>query len=143
MTTIFQKIPPDQIDNLEPQAIAYLENAIRRTPASTSRLDVTLDIAAKGYGNLYLIYRFTVLTGAAYILVYDTPQGKIVAPVLVGGDHMASWQADFYEFVQAFSRHCGAVKIRWIGRKGWGKAYPKSRVIGYIFEHAVEGVEDF
>lgn len=133
----FLKVLPNEIDFLSPQAVEYLQNAIDRTPASTSRLDVTIDIAKKGYGNVYLIFNDNELTGVAYILVYSSLKGKVVAPVLVGGDNMHIWQQDFFDFVNNFSMKLGADKVRWIGRKGWKKAYPKARVIGYIFEHDV------
>lgn len=129
---------PASIDKLPVRAIEYLYDAIRYTPASTSRLDVTLDIAKKGYGNIYLIYNGGKLTGAAYLLVYDTPQGKVVAPVLLGGDNMNIWRDDWYHFVFQFSSKIGAKKVKWIGRKGWHRAFPKSRIIGYVMEHDVE-----
>ena len=135
---IFRKIPPEGINNLPKAAIRYLEEAERRTPANVGRLDITLEIAKKGYGNIYLIYNGDWLCGACYILTHDTNKGKVVAPVLVGGDNMHLWQSDFYNFIQDFSRLVGAVKIHWMGRKGWLKAYPKSRVIGYTFEHDVD-----
>lgn len=134
----FQKILPEDIINLSPLALYYLQQASDRTPASTGRFDVTLDIAKKGYGNIYLIFNDNELTGCCYIMVYPSKVGKIVAPILVGGSHMESWNADFYEFVQDFSRKLDAHKIRWIGRKGWKKAYPKSKVIGYVYEHDVD-----
>lgn len=138
MTTTFLKILPEQIANLPAQAIKYLEDAIIRTPASTSRLDVTLDIAKKGFGNIYLIYVDEVLKGASYILVYDTKIGKIVAPVLLAGDDMELWNEEFHNFMYEFGGLLGAKKARWIGRKGWKKAYPKSKVIGYVYEHDYE-----
>lgn len=135
---MFLKVQPAEIDLLHPKAIQYLQDATDRTPGSVSRLDVTLDIAKKGYGNIYLIFDENTLTGVAYILVYPSPRGKIVSPILVGGDNMRSWQKDFYDFIQDFARKLNAVKIRWIGRKGWMKAYPKSKVIGYVIEHEVD-----
>ncbi len=138
MTTTFQKIIPEKVDEIPAQAIKYLEDAVIRTPASTSRIDVTMDIAKKGYGNIYLIHIDQKLTGACYLLVYPTKLGKVIAPVLVGGDNMHLWHDDFYDFVQEFSRKLEGHKIRWIGRKGWHKAYPKSRVIGYVYEHDVD-----
>lgn len=133
----FQKILPEEIDYLPPQVVKYIDDAIKRTPGTTSRLDVTLDIAKKGFGNIYTIFCDGVLTGASYLLVYPTPQGKIVSPVLVGGDNMSLWLAAYYDFVYQFSHQLEAVKIRWIGRKGWVKAFPKAKVIGHIFEHEV------
>ena len=134
----FRKILPEAIDRLPNRAVDYLNEAMIRTPASTSRLDVTLMMAKRGYGNIYLIYDSGKLKGACYILVYGTPKGKVVAPVLVGGDDMYLWQEDFYGFIQDFSRKIRAFSIRWIGRKGWHRAYPKSRIIGYIMEHDVD-----
>jgi hypothetical protein len=134
----FRKIAPNNIDSLPKTAIRYLDEANRRTPASASRIDVTLDIAKRGYGNIYLIYNGDWLAGACYILTHDTPKGKVVSPVLVGGKNMHIWHDDFYNFIQEFSKLVGAVKIHWMGRKGWLKAYPKSRVIGYVFEHDVD-----
>lgn len=137
----FRKILPAAIDKLPVRAVNYLDEAIRYTPASTSRLDVTLDIAKRGYGNIYLIYDDGRLTGASYLVVYDTPQGKVVAPVLLGGDNMQRWQDDWYHFVFQFSSRIAATKVKWIGRKGWHRAFPKSRVIGYVMEHDVEPLE--
>lgn len=135
---IFQKILPENIDSLPSEAVKFLDDAIKRTPASTSRLDVTLDIAKKGYGNIYTISNNGFLVGCCYLLVYDTPRGKVVSPVLLGGEYMYVWQDDFYEFLYDFCQKVEAVKVRWIGRKGWSKAWPKARVIGYTFEHDIE-----
>jgi len=137
VTISFQKILPENLDQIPIQAVKYLETAIIRTPASTSRLDVTLEIAKKGYGNVYLIYMDRVLLGACYILVYPTKKGKVIAPVLLAGDFMELWYEDFREFLYDFSKKLDAYKIRWIGRKGWAKAFPKSRVIGYVYEHDI------
>lgn len=134
----FRKIQPEGIDSLPAAAIRYLREANRRTPANTSRIEITLEIAKKGYGNIYLIYNGVWLCGACYILVYDTDEGKITAPILVGGDNLHLWHDDFYNFIQEFSRMVNAVKIHFIARKGWLRAYPKSRVIGYVFEHDVD-----
>lgn len=141
MITTFQKIPPEEIDNLPAQAIKYLQDAVKRSPSRVSSLELTLDIAKRGYGNLYLVYR-EKLIGACYILVCPAPDGKIVAPDLVGGDDMKIWNADFHQFLFEFGQLIGAVKVSWIGRKGWSKAYPKSKIIGYIYEHALEGYVD-
>ncbi len=130
----FQKILPENISGLPIKVIRYLQDAIKRTPASTSRLDVVLDIAKKGYGNLYTIYDEKRLIGACYLLIYDTPEGKIVSPCLVGGDNMRTWRKDFHKFLYEFCLLTNAIKVRWIGRKGWAKAYPNSKVIGYVME---------
>lgn len=131
----FLKILPEEIDNLPSEAIKYLEDAIKRTPASTSRLDVTLDIAKKGFGNIYTISNNDQLVGCCYILVYDTPKGKVVSPVLLAGEYMYVWQDAFYDFLRDFCGKVKATKARWIGRKGWAKAWPKAKVIGYVYEH--------
>lgn len=133
----FLKILPEEIEHLPAQAIKYLDDAIKRTPASVSRLDVTLDIAKKGFGNIYTISNNNQLVGCCYILIYDTPKGKIVAPVLLAGEYMYVWQDVFYDFLYDFCQKINAVKVRWIGRKGWSRAFPKARVIGYTFEHDI------
>lgn len=138
----FQKILPDGIADLPVKAIHYLQQAINRTPASTSRLDVTLDIARKGYGNMYAVYDERKLTGMCYLLLYDSPEGKIASPCLIGGDNMRIWKRDFHKFLYEFCQLSGAIKCRWIGRKGWAGAYPKSKVIGYIMEHEISPPQD-
>lgn len=134
MTITFLKVPPEQINDLPPLALEYLENAIIRTPASTERLDVMLDIARKGYGNTYLIYDGEDLKGAAYILTYDTKHGKVVSPVLIGGNDMDSWDADAKSALKQFCILQNASTIYFIGRKGWKKKYPAAKIIGYVYE---------
>ncbi len=138
----FQKIPPELIPQLSEQAIKYLDDAIKRTPASVSRLDVTLDMAAKGYGNVYAVYDDGIFTGICYLLVYPTDAGKVVSPCLIGGDNMKAWRKDFHKFLYEFCCLSNAVKVRWIGRKGWAKAYPHSKVIGYIMESEISPPQD-
>lgn len=131
----FQKIPPERVEFLPELALKYLETAIKRTPASASRLDITLELAKRGNGNIYLICSDYILTGICYLIACDTTEGKVVCPCLVGGDNMRHWLDDFHKFVYEFAQSINAHKVRWIGRKGWAKAFPKSQVIGYIFEH--------
>lgn len=130
----FQKIPPTEIDNLDPLAVKFLDEAIKRTPASTSRLDVTLDIAKKGYGNIYTIHDEDSLVGATYLLVYPTPQGKVVGIVLLGGRKLESWKHAYYNFAVDFANKLDAIAIRFISRDGWGKKYPMCKRIGGIYE---------
>lgn len=138
----FIHVPPHEIDNLPTEAIKYLSDAIRRTPASTSRLDITLDMARKGYGDIYLVKDADALIGAVNILVYDTPEGRIVSPFLVGGIRMHSWAAALKDFTFKFCESINAIAIRCIARKGWNKLYPMGKVVGYVYDYPLnrEGV---
>ena len=76
----FLKVKPENIPYLPFKAVKFLEEAIKRTPASTSNLAVTLEIAAKGYGNIYLVVSGDDIIGTIYLLTYDTENGKILSP---------------------------------------------------------------
>lgn len=130
----FIKIAPTEIDILPPLAVKYLEQAIKRTPASTSRLDITLDIARKGYGNIYLIFDGAILMGATYLVVYPTDKGKVLGIILLGGTKIKRWKDDYYKFATSFGRNVGAYKINYIGRDGWGPVFPMCKRVGSIFE---------
>lgn len=123
---------------LPPLAIQFLQEAINRTPGSTARLDLTLDMAAKGFGDLYLI-EDGELIGCMYILTYTAKARKVVCPVLIGGRNMRKWHAEAEEFVIAGAKRINAL-IRAVGRRGWRKRFPQSKVIGYIYEYDPEGV---
>lgn len=129
----FLKIPPQEIANLPKLAVKYLEDAINRTPGSTSRPDVFWDIAKKGYGNIYLIYDGMMLMGATYLLVHDTPEGKVVGIVLLGGRKMRLWIKEYYNFVREFQILTNSVCVRFIGRDGFAGVVPCRR-IGGIYE---------
>ena len=120
------------VDDLCPKAIAYLDQAIKRTPASTSRLDVTLQMARK-YGDIYLVHDEDLI-GAVYLLVYSTDKGKVISPVLVGGKNLARWRDALHDFMISKAKENSAIAIRFIARKGWMKAYPMCRNIGTIYE---------
>lgn len=139
----FQKIAPEKVKKLPSIAIKYLEEAIRRTPASTSRLDVMLDVAEKGYGNVYVVYDDARIMGVTYLLTYDTPEGKVLGIVLLGGRRMGLWKDDYYWFIMKFCAMSGCRMINYLARKGWLKMFPKARIIGYIYEHDVEPVAQY
>lgn len=120
------------VDELTPISLGYLEKAIKRTPASTSRLDITLHIA-RTYGDLYHVYNGE-LTGAVYMLIYDTPEGKVISPCLVGGKNLSRWQEDLYQFLLSELKRVNGVACRFIARKGWMKKYPSCKNIGTIYE---------
>ena len=98
----FLNVSPDQVDALPFEAIEFLDRAIKCTPASTARLDITMDIARKGFGNIYIIMDEEEIVGTTYILSYDTPEGKIVSPVLLGGKNMKKWRDDYFNFITNF-----------------------------------------
>lgn len=121
------------VGDLPPLAIHYLDMAIKRTPASTSRLDVTLQMAQK-YGDLYLVKDGEFVIGAVYNLIYNTEEGKVISPVLVGGKNLSKWRKDLFDFLFGELTRLDAVACRFIGRKGWLKAYPMCKNIGTIYE---------
>lgn len=131
----FELVPPADIHALPIQAVKYLERAILRTPASTSNLDFTLQVASKGFGAVYLVFDDDKLTGATYILTYDTSEGKIISPVLVGGKNMERWRKEYWDFIFGLGVDSKSSFSRFISRTGWKKRYPKCRVIGYIYEY--------
>lgn len=126
----FQRVPVDDLPEL---AIHYLDMAIKRTPASTSKLDVTLQMARK-YGDLYLVMDGEELTGAIYLLIYNTDEGKVLSPVLVGGRNLSRWKNDLFDFLVSELKRVEGIACRFIARKGWMKAYPMCRNIGTIYE---------
>lgn len=120
------------VEQLNATSRHYLAEAARRTPASTDRIEITLEIAKK-YGEIYEVYK-SGLIGCIYVLTYNTKEGKVLSPVLVGGKDMGLWQQDLYDFLVAEAKKLDAVAIRFIARKGWGKLYPMCRNIGTIYE---------
>ena len=141
MAIKFLHVLPTDLDSLPEIAITWLQNAIDRTPASTSRLNITLDIAKKGYGDIFLITAGEEMTGVCYLLTYDTKDGKVLSPVLVGGKNMSRWKKDFHEFLYKVAERINPeVIVRFIARKGWGKEFPDCKVIGHIYEHRIGGV---
>lgn len=120
------------VDDLLPQARKYLAEAVRRTPASTDRIDITLEMAKK-YGEIYTVYD-TQLTGCLYLLTYNTKEGKILSPVLVGGKNLKKWRNELFNFLADELKKVDGVAVRYIGRKGWLKTFPTCRNIGTIYE---------
>lgn len=129
----FLKVEPSQIPSIPQMAVKFLEDAIKRTPGSTSRPDVFWGIAKKGYGNIYLIYDGMLLVGATYLLVHDTPEGKVIGIVLLGGKRMRKWIEQYYNFIREFQILTKAVCVRFIGRDGFAGVVPCKR-IGGIYE---------
>lgn len=120
------------VDGLTLKAKYYLEQAIKRTPASTSRLDKTLQMAHK-FGDLYTVHDGEMI-GAIYVLIYDTPEGKVVSPVLVGGIMLHKWRDDLHDFLVAECTRVNGIAVRFIARRGWAKKYPMCKNIGTIYE---------
>lgn len=129
----FLKVELTQIPLMPILAKKYLEDAIKRTPGSTSKPEVFWQIAQKGYGNIYLIYDGIILMGATYLLVHDTDKGKVVGIVLLGGKKLKKWSGAYYDFIREFQIKVNAVTVRCIARDGWFKIFPCKR-IGGIFE---------
>lgn len=135
----FLHVAPEYIDQMPALAVDYLQQAIDRTPASTSRLDITLDMAKKGYGGVYLICEEDALVGATYVLSYDTKEGKVISPVLLAGKNMRHWHKDYYDFIMSLAKSVNAVAVRSIGRKGWLRKFPMGKNIGTIYEYMLGG----
>lgn len=129
----FLKITPNEIHLLPPLAVKFLEDAIKRTPGSTSKPEIFWELVKKGYGNIYLIYDGIILMGATYLLVHDTDKGKVVGVVLLGGRKLKKWNNAYVNFVREFQLMVGAISVRSIARLGWGKVFP-CKQIGGIFE---------
>lgn len=129
----FIKIAPNQIATIPKLAIKFLEDAIRRTPASTSKPEIFWEIAKKGYGNIYLIYDGTKLMGATYLLIHDTDKGKVLGIVLLGGQKLKKWSGAYYDFIREFQIKTKSIAVRCMAREGWFKIFPCKR-IGGIFE---------
>lgn len=121
------------VNELSIQAMGYLDRAIKRTPASTSRLDVTLKMA-QTYGDVYVVMEDKIMMGAVYLLTYNTDEGKVISPVLVGGIKLSHWQNDLHDFLIGQAKAINAVAIKFIARKGWHKMYPMCKNIGTIYE---------
>jgi hypothetical protein len=136
----FIHVLSQDLDHIPEQAIKYLQQAIDRTPASTSRLDIIMEIAKKGFGDVFLIMNDDDLTGVCYLLTYDTKDGKVLSPVLVGGKNMSKWKTDFHDFLYKIAENMNERHIvRFIARKGWGRAYPDCKIIGHIYEFKTGG----
>lgn len=120
------------VDELDDKSKHYLSEATRRTPASTDNIDITLEMAKK-YGEIYTVHNGE-LTGAIYVLTYNTKEGKVLSPVLVGGKNLGKWQSDLHDFLVGEASKIKAVAIRFIARKGWQKMYPMCKNIGTIYE---------
>lgn len=114
----------------------FLREASRRTPASTENIEMIMSLAAKGYGGVYLIYLADKLVGATYILSYDTDNGKVLSPVLLGGIKINNWKDDYFLFITDIARSlCNPpAPIRYIGREGWAKVFPMCKPIGTVYE---------
>lgn len=130
----FHRVPPENIQFLPFKAIKYIEGAIQRTPANVTRLDVVLDVISKGHGDLYLISRDDEIIGITYLLTYDTAEGKVLSPVLTAGYKMASWSQDYADFLYKYAASSNIKILRFIGRRGWTKMFPKAKIIGYVCE---------
>lgn len=133
MAANFLPISAEEIEQI-PQAMHYLQQAIERTPASTNRLDITMEMAKRGYGEFYLAILADVLVGVAYVMTYNTKDGKVLSPVLLGGKYMNTWDYDWFDFMFKKAQQIGAKPVRFIARKGWKKKYPKLKIIGHIYE---------
>lgn len=90
-------------------------------------------MAARGIGDIYLI-EDGELIGCTYIVAYPTIDGKVLSPVLVGGQKLHRWRDDLHDFLVAELKRIDGEAIRFIARKGWVKKYPMCRNIGTIYE---------
>jgi hypothetical protein len=129
----FLSIAPQEIANLPKKALKFLEEASRRTPGSVNKPEILLEMAAKGYGNVYLIYDNHELFGATYFVVHDTDKGKVIGIILLGGKKINIWCQEYIDFMAKFQKMVGAIAIRSMARDGWAKFFPCKR-IGSIFE---------
>lgn len=111
--------------------VSYLQEAIRKTPATVSKIEHVLAAIQRGDGVVFAVLDKSKIIGAIYLRQHK----EIICPVLIGGEKMDSW--DFYGFMARLCEQIGAEKVQWIGRKGWKGLFPKSRVIGYVYEHEV------
>jgi len=111
----------------------FLKEANRRTPASTENIEMLMTMALHGYGGIYLIYLNDKIVGATYILSYDTENGKVLSPVLLGGVKINEWKDDYHDFILATAKSLKA-PIRFIGREGWIKIFPMCKAIGTVYE---------
>lgn len=109
----------------------YLDQAIKRTPATVSKIEDVIRAAMQQNGVIYAVLSDGDVIGAIYLRRYV----RTICPVLIGGKNMEKW--GFYEFMYKLCKESGIEKVQWIGRKGWKGLFPKSSVIGHVYEHEV------
>lgn len=116
-------------------AIRYIERAVRRTPANTVKASVVIDNIRNNMGDLFLILNNYRTVGIVYLTVDYTDEGKVLCPLLVGGDNIREWHDDLFKFIVDIKVRMKAVAIHFIARKGWHKSFPMTKVIGHIYEY--------
>lgn len=128
MISFFRTIDPNEI------AVKFIENAVKRTPANTAKSSVVLRNIRNNKGDLFLILNNYNTVGIVYVLTYSTAEGRIICPVLVGGENIKEWHDDLRKFLIGLKQRSKAIAINFIARKGWERLYPECRNIGTIYE---------
>src|SRR6185503_1418195 len=116
-------------------ALKFIENAVKRTPANTAKTQEVIKNIRSNYGDLFLVLNNYRTTGIVYIHTYYTDNGKVICPVLVGGEKIREWQPNLRTFLIEMKERTNAFSIDFIARKGWHKLYPECRNIGTIYRY--------
>lgn len=129
MISFSRTIDPSEI------AIRYIKIAVKRTPANTAEASALIRNIRNNKGDLFLILDNYNTVGIVYIITYPTVEGRIICPVLVGGENIKLWHNDLRRFLIDLKQRSKAIAINFIARKGWERLYPECKNIGTIYQY--------
>jgi len=122
MTFRFERVPYGNT-----QARPFLENAVRRTPSPDKTLDETL-----AGGDVYLVSGDEPV-GATYIEYTDIGYGQMMNIVLLGGEKIHEWRADYAKFIRELMGQKNVRYLMVVGRSGWDSIFRELKPIGTVY----------
>ena len=99
--------------------------------------DLDTDVLS-GRALLWIVSDGSAIQCAAVTQIQKTQASKVCMILTCGGSKIETW-AHLLSGVEQYAKEEGCDAVRFIGRKGWKRIYPKYREIGAVFERKLDG----
>lgn len=117
-------IPPDQIDEVWPDAEPLIAKAVKLCRGETNTQHVH-DNLVEGNTKLLAFSDGGMLIAAVVICMHQYPEKKVCMISLAGGTRMSDWADQGLAVVEKIAKEAGADAVYVHGRKGWLRKFSK------------------
>jgi hypothetical protein len=124
-------IPAEQLTDVLPEALPWIEKAVRMNQGDENTLDVLAALCRNQYSLWYVPGVF-----AAVVQVVRYPRQSVATILYAGGDGLEAIKHSF-EFGKKFAKEHNIDVLRVWGREGWEKLLDLKRV-GVILQVTIE-----
>ena len=134
----FHRVLPSCLNYIPLEVIHYLDRAVKESLTSDLNTIDAIAYVRLGLGDIYFVTMDDEIKGAASFVYGKANCGKILDIALAGGDEFLKYRHKAHEFMLNVAKSNDCKEIWTMGRKGWGKIFPKMRQIGVVYSLKVD-----